>query len=212
MEGNGLKIDVETNDALVAARILAGRPDLMALDLILPGGDDLPICCQARPQSDGSILVLAARTDDTDEVLGLEMGADDYACKPVCPRVLLTHIRALLRRDEAPEAGIPVADSRRLVSGRPMIDNTIHKAWLDGITIKLISVEFDLFWPLAANTGCILSREEIFNTLYDIKCDGQDCSADIRISRIRPKINDDPMYPRLIKTIRNKGYLFVDEG
>ncbi|MCT7339774.1 winged helix-turn-helix domain-containing protein [Pseudomonas aeruginosa] len=212
LEGNGLKVDIEANGALAAARILAERPDLVVLDLMLPGEDGLSICRQVRPQFDGPILMLTARTDDMDEVLGLEMGADDYVCKPVRLRVLLARIRALLRRSEAPEAGAPAADSKRLAFGRLVIDNAMREAWLDGTTIELTSAEFDLLWLLAANAGRILSREEIFNALRGIEYDGQDRSIDVRISRIRPKIGDDPMHPRLIKTVRSKGYLFVGEG
>lgn len=181
LEGNGLKVDIEANGALAAARILAERPDLVVLDLMLPGEDGLSICRQVRPQFDGPILMLTARTDDMDEVLGLEMGA-------------------------------PAADSKRLAFGRLVIDNAMREAWLDGTTIELTSAEFDLLWLLAANAGRILSREEIFNALRGIEYDGQDRSIDVRISRIRPKIGDDPMHPRLIKTVRSKGYLFVGEG
>jgi len=194
------------------AQAALNRPDLVVLDLMLPGEDGLSICRQVRPQFDGPILMLTARTDDMDEVLGLEMGADDYVCKPVRPRVLLARIRALLRRSEAPEAGAPAADSKRLAFGRLVIDNAMREAWLDGTTIELTSAEFDLLWLLAANAGRILSREEIFNALRGIEYDGQDRSIDVRISRIRPKIGDDPMHPRLIKTVRSKGYLFVGEG
>ncbi|VFT40713.1 two-component response regulator [Pseudomonas aeruginosa] len=195
LEGNGLKVDIEANGALAAARILAERPDLVVLDLMLPGEDGLSICRQVRPQFDGPILMLTARTDDMDEVLGLEMGADDYVCKPVRPRVLLARIRALLRRSEAPEAGAPAADSKRLAFGRLVIDNAMREAWLDGTTIELTSAEFDLLWLLAANAGRILSREEIFNALRGIEYDGQDRSIDVRISRIRPEDRRRPDAP-----------------
>ncbi|MBF2978714.1 DNA-binding response regulator, partial [Pseudomonas aeruginosa] len=116
------------------------------------------------------------------------------------------------RHADGPEAGAPAADSKRLAFGRLVIDNAMREAWLDGTTIELTSAEFDLLWLLAANAGRILSREEIFNALRGIEYDGQDRSIDVRISRIRPKIGDDPMHPRLIKTVRSKGYLFVGEG
>lgn len=212
LEGNGLKVDIEANGALAAARILAERPDLVVLDLMLPGEDGLSICRQVRPQFDGPILMLTARTDDMDEVLGLEMGADDYVCKPVrplpAPRCAATGHGCA----PAAHAGAPAADSKRLAFGRLVIDNAMREAWLDGTTIELTSAEFDLLWLLAANAGRILSREEIFNALRGIEYDGQDRSIDVRISRIRPKIGDDPMHPRLIKTVRSKGYLFVGEG
>ena len=210
LEGNGLKVAIESDGGRAAARILAERPALVVLDLMLPGEDGLSICRKVRGQFAGPILMLTARTDDMDEVLGLEMGADDYVCKPVRPRVLLARIRALLRRSEGGEA--PVENQRRLEFGPLVIDSAMREAWLRGASVELTSAEFDLLWLLASNAGRILSREEIFTALRGIEYDGQDRSIDVRISRIRPKIGDDPMHPRLIKTVRSKGYLFVAEA
>ena len=210
LQSNGLQVAIESDGARAAARILKEQPDLVVLDLMLPGEDGLSICRKVRGQFAGPILMLTARTDDMDEVLGLEMGADDYVCKPVRPRVLLARIRALLRRSEGGEA--PVENQRRLEFGPLVIDSAMREAWLRGASVELTSAEFDLLWLLAANAGRILSREEIFNALRGIEYDGQDRSIDVRISRIRPKIGDDPMHPRLIKTVRSKGYLFVAEA
>ncbi|WP_454255625.1 response regulator [Pseudomonas sp. Marseille-Q8238] len=210
LESNGLKVDIESDGAKAAARILKEQPDLVVLDLMLPGEDGLSICRKVRSRYDRPILMLTARTDDMDEVLGLEMGADDYVCKPVRPRVLLARIRALLRRREGSEA--PAESQRRLEFGQLVIDSALREAWLREQSIELTSAEFDLLWLLAANAGRILSREEIFTALRGIEYDGQDRSIDVRISRIRPKIGDDPMHPRLIKTVRSKGYLFVREA
>ncbi|MFR0690143.1 MAG: response regulator [Pseudomonas sp.] len=210
LESNGLAVSIESHGGKAVERVLAERPDLVVLDLMLPGEDGLSICKRLRPDYDGPILMLTARTDDMDQVQGLEMGADDYVCKPVRPRVLLARIRALLRRSEPAEAA-PAVAGKRLTFGKLVIDNAMREAWLDEQTIELTSAEFDLLWLLAANAGRILSREEIFNSLRGIEYDGQDRSIDVRISRIRPKIGDDPMHPRLIKTVRSKGYLFVGE-
>lgn len=213
LESNGLKVAIESDGACAVARILADKPDLVVLDLMLPGEDGLSICRQLRPRYDGPILMLTARSDDMDQVLGLEMGADDYVCKPVRPRVLLARIRALLRRSESGEAEVlPVGEVRRLQFGPLLVDSARREAFLAGAAIELTSAEFDLLWLLAANAGRILSREEIFAALRGIEYDGQDRSIDVRISRIRPKIGDDPMHPRLIKTVRSKGYLFVGEA
>ena len=210
LQSNGLQVAIESDGARAAARILKEQPDLVVLDLMLPGEDGLSICRKVRGQFAGPILMLTARTDDMDEVLGLEMGADDYVCKPVRPRVLLARIRALLRRSEGGEA--PVENQRRLEFGPLVIDSAMREAWLRGASVELTSAEFDLLWLLAANAGRMLSREEIFTALRGIEYDGQDRSIDVRISRIRPKIGDDPMHPRLIKTVRSKGYLFVAEA
>ena len=210
LEGNGLRVSIESDGGQAVARILAERPDLVILDLMLPGEDGLSICRKVRGRYDGPILMLTARTDDMDQVLGLEMGADDYVCKPVRPRVLLARIRALLRRSEGVTEAVEDTP-RRLEFGSLVIDNAMREAWLSERSIELTSAEFDLLWLLAVNAGRILSREEIFNALRGIEYDGQDRSIDVRISRIRPKIGDDPMHPRLIKTVRSKGYLFVGE-
>ena len=212
LEGNGLRVAIEADGACAAARILAEQPDLVILDLMLPGEDGLSICRKVRAGYKGPILMLTARTDDMDQVLGLEMGADDYVCKPVRPRVLLARIRALLRRREGAEGERDEGQPRRLQFGPLAIDSAMREAWLGEQGIELTSAEFDLLWLLAVNAGRILSREEIFNALRGIEYDGQDRSIDVRISRIRPKIGDDPMHPRLIKTVCSKGYLFVAEA
>jgi two-component system response regulator RstA len=217
LESNGLQVAIESDGGRAAARIIAEQPALVVLDLMLPGADGLSICRTVRGAYAGPILMLTARTDDVDQVLGLEVGADDYVGKPVRPRVLLARIRALLRRHVgSPAAALPAEQQppalRRLQFGALLIDNALREAWLGEQSIELTSAEFDLLWLLAANAGRILSREEIFSALRGIEYDGQDRSIDVRISHIRPKIGDDPERPRLIKTVRSKGYLFVGEA
>lgn len=219
LESNGLIVSVEPNGARAVDRIQNEQPDLVVLDLMLPGEDGLAICRKVRPNYHGPILMLTARTDDLDQVLGLEMGADDYMGKPVRPRVLLARIRALLRRIKeqkvsTPEAVPPATPEEpiRLVFNNLVIDRSMREAWLGGESIDLTSAEFDLLWLLASSAGRVLSREEIFTALRGIEYDGQDRSIDVRVSRIRPKIGDDPIHPRRIKTVRSKGYLFVKEA
>ncbi|TFH87050.1 response regulator [Billgrantia azerbaijanica] len=209
LEANGFRVTLEADGARGVERIVTLQPDLVILDLMLPGEDGLSICRRARPDYAGPILMLTARTDDMDQVLGLEMGADDYVAKPVQPRVLLARMRALLRRAESTEAA---GDDMRLTFGNLEIDSATREAWLAGERIDLTSAEFDLLWLLASNAGRVLSREEIFSQLRGIKYDGQDRSIDVRVSRIRPKIGDDPNHPHRIKTVRSKGYLFVKDG
>jgi two-component system response regulator RstA len=182
---------------------------------MLPGEDGLSICRRVRPFYSGPIIMLTARTDDLDQVLGLEMGADDYIGKPVQPRVLLARIRAMLRRVETAPAGKPEEGGEepvRLQFNDLVVDRSMREAWLSEESIDLTSAEFDLLWLLASNAGRVLSREEIFTALRGIEYDGQDRSIDVRVSRIRPKIGDDPIHPRRIKTVRSKGYLFVKEA
>jgi two-component system response regulator RstA len=211
LEYNGLSVTIEADGGEAAARILKEQPALVVLDLMLPGEDGLSICRNVRSAGfDGPILMLTARADDMDQVLGLETGADDYVCKPVRPRLLLARIRALLRRCEP--ASEAADQPLRLQFGPLRVDHAMREAWLNGQGIDLTGAEFDLLWLLAANAGRILSREEIFTSLRGVQYDGQDRSIDVRISRIRPKIGDDAEHPRLIKTIRSKGYLFVGEA
>ncbi|GGX94521.1 DNA-binding response regulator [Litchfieldella qijiaojingensis] len=209
LEANGFRVTVEADGARGVERIVELQPDLVILDLMLPGEDGLSICRRARPDYAGPILMLTARTDDMDQVLGLEMGADDYVPKPVQPRVLLARMRALMRRSEA---GDTSSGEARLTFNNLEIDSATREAWLGGERIDLTSAEFDLLWLLASHAGRVLTREEIFSQLRGIKYDGQDRSIDVRVSRIRPKIGDDPNQPHRIKTVRSKGYLFVKDG
>ena len=213
LESNGLKVSVEGDGSRAIERIKTEQPDLVVLDLMLPGEDGLAVCRIVRPYYKGPILMLTARTEDLDQVLGLEMGADDYVAKPVRPRVLLARIRALLRRgkEEPEQEEMEAGGDNRLTFGNLVVDNAMREAWLDGQSIDLTSAEFDLLWLLSSSAGRVLTREEIFHQLRGIEYDGQDRSIDVRVSRIRPKVGDDPMNPKRIKTVRSKGYLFVKE-
>ncbi|WP_166251638.1 response regulator [Marinobacter salicampi] len=217
LESNGLTVTHEPHGGHAVERIKNEQPDLVVLDLMLPGEDGLSICRRVRPFFSGPIIMLTARTEDLDQVLGLEMGADDYVGKPVKPRVLLARIRALLRRvTENSNANEAAAQSKeepvRLQFNDLVVDRAMREAWLNDESIDLTSAEFDLLWLLASSAGRVLSREEIFTALRGIEYDGQDRSIDVRVSRIRPKIGDDPVHPRRIKTVRSKGYLFVKEA
>lgn len=207
LQSQGMRVELIEEGAGAVERILADPPALVVLDLMLPGEDGLSICRRLREGGFARpILMLTARSDDQDHIQGLEQGADDFVAKPVRPQVLLARIRVLLRRAEADAVAAPPT---RLTFGALVIDHTRREAWLNGELIDLTGAEFDLLWLLASNAGRILSREETFVALRGIEYDGQDRSIDVRISRIRPKIGDDPDMPRLIKTVRSKGYLFV---
>ena len=215
LQSNGLEVQVIGDGSVAIPAIIEQQPDIVVLDLMLPGADGLEVCRMVRDKYKNPILMLTARTDDVDQVLGLEMGADDYVAKPVKPRVLLARIRALLRRSETAGADSGGLDDQgnvsRLEFGDLVIDNSAREVWLASVPVDLTSAEYDLLWLLASNAGIILSREEIFERLRGIQYDGQDRSIDVRVSRIRPKVGDDPMNPRRIKTVRSKGYLFVKD-
>lgn len=207
LQGQGFVVELIENGAAAVDVILAHPPALVVLDVMLPGEDGLSICRRLRAGGFlRPILMLTARSEDQDQIKGLELGADDFVNKPVRPQVLLARIRALLRRIETDPVQTPAT---RLTFGGLVVDNARREAWLNGELVDLTGAEFDLLWLLASNAGRILTREETFVALRGIEYDGQDRSIDVRISRIRPKIGDDPDMPRLIKTVRSKGYLFV---
>jgi len=210
LQAQGFVVLLERDGSLAVQRILIEQPDLVVLDLMLPGLDGFSICRSVRPSYQGPILMLTARTDDADQVQGLEQGADDYVCKPVRPAVLLARIKALLRRTDSVSDKKTITDVLKF--GRLTIDHARRSAFLNDNPIELTGAEFDLLWLLAVNAGTPLSREHIFSELRGIEYDGVDRSIDVRISRIRPRIGDDGEQPKVIKTIRNKGYLFVREA
>jgi two-component system response regulator RstA len=191
-----------------------GPPDLVVLDWMLPGRDGLSICRELRTKWRGPILMLTARTDDVDQVLGLEMGADDFIAKPASPRVLLARIRARLRATPAAEA--PAAKGpegpQPYRDGGLVIEPQAREASIDGQRIELTTAEFDLLWLLASHAGEILPREKIIESLRGIEYDGLDRSIDMRISKLRQKLGDDPKSPARIKTVRGVGYLFARKG
>lgn len=207
LQVQGYLVELIEDGAAAVDHILASPPALVVLDLMLPGEDGLSICRRLREAGFlRPILMLTARSEEQDHIEGLELGADDFVTKPVRPQILLARIRALLRRAEGEVSDAP---STRLTFGGLVVDNARREAWLDDVLVDLTGAEFDLLWLLASNAGRILTREETFVALRGIEYDGQDRSIDVRISRIRPKIGDDPDMPRLIKTVRSKGYLFV---
>jgi DNA-binding response OmpR family regulator len=181
------------------------NPTLIVLDLMLPGKDGLTICQELRPHYRGPILMLTARNEDIDQVLGLEFGADDYVIMPVEPRVLLARIRALMRRYYQQET----AEQENLVFDKLSIQPTARKVQLAGEDIYLSSHEFDLLAALAKHAGQIIGREYLFNQIYNREYDGLDRTIDVRISQLRKKLQDNPDNPTRIKTIWGKGYLFV---
>lgn len=205
----GFQVQEESNGQDALRRVIAERPDVLVAAVSLPGEDGLTLCKLSRKHFDGPLILMAERADELDQVLGLDMGADDYVLNTVSPRLLTARINAVLRRlimqQEASRH-----ETERLSFGDLVIDNTMREAWLHRDAIELTSAEFDLLWLLCSHAGQILTREEIFTRLRGIEYDGQDRSVDVRVSRIRLKVGDDPDHPRRIKTVRSKGYLFVE--
>ncbi|HIO93036.1 MAG TPA: response regulator [Leucothrix mucor] len=211
LEKQGLKVEVEYRGDTAVERILSLQPDLVILDLMLPGLDGLEVCKQVRQQYDKPILMLTARDEDFDQVVGLELGADDYVIKPVQPRVLLARIRTLLRRIQHSSTST-IEQVSQLNFGALSINHSDRTVTLKQQELVLTTIEFDFLWFLASHAGEILSRDAIFTALSGIEYDGLDRSVDIRISRLRKLLEQDPSKPQGIKTVRGQGYLFVAKG
>jgi len=208
LESNGFRVAVVGRGDAVFEQVQRAAPDLIILDLGLPGQDGFSVCRQLRPSYENPILILTARDNDGDHILGLELGADDYVIKPVEPRVLMARIHALLRRGRSrarPEQNI-------LRFGRLVINVAARAVSVDGQAIALSSNEFDLLVHLATRAGEVQSREAIFQQLYRREYDGIDRMLDVRISHLRKKLGDDADRSERIKTIWGQGYLFVPDA
>jgi DNA-binding response OmpR family regulator len=178
-------------------------PDAVILDLMLPDTDGLEICRQLRARSDGPILMLTARGDPMDRVVGLEMGADDYLPKPFEPRELLARLRAILRR----RRGGAKPDVLRF--GRIEIDRGARKVRLEGMPRPLTAYQFALVLALAEHAGRVMSRDALMDLVKGEAIEAFDRSIDVHVSRIRAAIEDDPKKPRRIVTVRGAGYVFA---
>jgi two-component system phosphate regulon response regulator OmpR len=189
--------------------------DVVILDLMLPDADGLDICRQIRARSDSPILMLTARGDPMDRVVGLEMGADDYLPKPFEPRELLARLRAILRRSRAgPRSGAgsgasPAQASDVLHHGRLEIDRGAREVRLDGAPCPLTGYQFALLLALAEHAGRVMSRDALMDAVKGEQIEAFDRSIDVHVSRIRAAIEDDPKKPRRIITVRGIGYVFA---
>jgi two-component system OmpR family response regulator/two-component system response regulator RstA len=183
----------------------------VVLDIGLPGTDGISICREVRAQFDGPILMLTARGDEIDEVVALEVGADDYMAKPVRPRALLARLRVHLRRSES-QSTASGAEPTRIEVDDMTIDSSNRVVQIGGATIDLTTAEFDLLWLLARNAGNVIGRDQLYQELHGVRYDGLDRSIDLRVSRLRKKLDDDPVQPRRIKSIRGVGYLLATES
>ena len=211
LQKNDFEVAIEARGDTAETRILNDEPDLVILDIMLPGKDGFEVCRSVRDRYKGVILMLTARDEDLDQILGLELGADDYIAKPVQPRLLLARIKALLRRtpgNAMAEDFTNSGEAEELSFGNFRISQATRSAHLGNETIDLTTAEFDLLWQLARHAGNILSRDDLLQQLRGIGFDGLDRSIDARISRLRRKLGDDPDNPTRIKTVRGKGYLF----
>lgn len=207
LKPHGFDVLVESRGDSAVQRILQEDPEVVILDVNLPGKDGFAICREVRSDYGGAIIMLTARGGEVDEVLGLEFGADDYLAKPVRPLALLARLRTHLRRS-SPD---PAATGQSVVVGSLVVDTARRTVELHGIELDLTTAEFDLLKLLADHAGKPLSRNEIYQFIHGTRYDGLDRSIDLRISRLRKKLGDDPLRPQRIISVRGTGYQLSTE-
>jgi two-component system response regulator RstA len=210
---NGYQVAAVSNGDMAYEQIAQNPPQLVVLDIMLPGIDGYTLCRRIRQHYRGPVLMLTARGEEVDEITGFESGTDDYLRKPVRPAVLLARIEALLRRVEQTRSAQslpPGENPDRITCGRLEIDRKQRLAVYDCKPLRLTSGEFDLLWYLASHRGYPLSREQLFAEMRGFTYDGMDRSIDLRISKLRKKLGDVSNDPRIIKSVRSVCYLFVD--
>ncbi len=209
LERHGFEVFIEGDGLAVGERFERLKPEVVILDLMLPGKDGLAICRELRATNRTPILMLTAKGDSIDQVVGLEMGADDYVVKPVEPRVLLARVEALLRRARSAP---PEPREAKLTAGRLAIDGAKRAATIDGRAVELTTGDFDILWLLASRAGSVVTRDEILRVVRGIDYDGLDRSIDARICRLRRKLEDAGGAESMIKTVRLRGYLFAGDN
>ena len=207
---NGLEVSVEGRGDNAVARIVDERPDVVLLDVMLPGKDGFEVCRELRSAGNSvPIIILTAKEEDFDQVLGLELGADDYLAKPVQPRVLLARIKAITRRAQGHSPA--AADGEMLQFGRLKIHGVNREVILEDKRIELTPAEFDLLWLLASNAGKVMQRNDILKSLRGLHYNGADRSVDARLYRLRRRFSQDKDASWRIKTVRPHGYMFCLE-
>ncbi len=202
LEQAGFFVDREVNGLRASRRIVLEQPDAVVLDVGLPGIDGLEVCRRVRDDYAGVIMMLTARGDELDQVLGLELGADAYVTKPASPRVLAARLKALLRRARG-----EWRDPESLELGRLRLNHTARRAWLDEKEMTLSTREFDLLWLLASQSGRVLTRSALLEGL-ELDLDTSGRAIDMMMSRLRQRLGDDSARPSWIRTVRGVGYLF----
>ena len=205
----GFEVDCVDGGAAMDDYLSDRRPDLILLDLMLPGEHGLSIARRLKGERDIPIIIVSAQGEDVDRIVGLEVGADDYIAKPFNPRELLARIRAVLRRIDRPrEAG----GDKLVLFGPFELDQAAYRLTREGVPVPLTSGEFDLLCVLTAHPNKVLDRDRILDLLTGAERSPFDRSIDVRVTRLRSKIEPDPAEPSYIKTVWGKGYMFCPDG
>ena len=214
LKRQGYEVHTCGNGALALDEVRTFKPDLVLLDVMLPGMDGFEICRTLRKENNTPVLMLTARDDEIDRVVGLEVGADDYMTKPFSMRELMARVKAMLRRvrlireEIQSEAGLTAATSQTLVFGSLVLDLTRREVRLGEQTLSLKPKEFELLAFLAQHRGQVLSREFILERVWDWEYIGDSRTVDVHIRWLREKIEADPSNPIRLLTVRGAGYRF----
>jgi DNA-binding response OmpR family regulator len=197
-------VTLEAGDGLLARELIERHPPaLVVLDVMLPGMDGLELCRWIRARSEMAVILLTARGEEADRIVGLDLGADDYVSKPFSPRELAARVRTVLRR-------IPAApSSRRLEAGGLVIDAATREATRHGTPVRLTAKEFDLLWFLASHPRLVFSRQHLMDRVWGHETDFDPSTVTVHVRRLREKIEDDPSRPTHIQTVWGVGYRFV---
>jgi two-component system OmpR family response regulator len=212
LEKNGMRVSLAANGREMRAALEYGPPDLIVLDLMLPGEDGLVLCRELRAGKFRSVpvLMLTARSEETDRIVGLEMGADDYLAKPFAVRELLARIRAVLRRARMLPPGMQVTEAVQMLAfGDWRLDTTArHLLDAEGTMVALSGAEYRLLRVFLEHPQRVLTRDQLLNLTQGRQADAFDRSIDLLVSRLRQRLQDVAREPRYIKTLRNEGYVF----
>ncbi|HEX6074213.1 MAG TPA: response regulator transcription factor [Micromonosporaceae bacterium] len=198
----GFDVVTATDGESAVARAREHRPDVVVLDLMLPGIDGVEVCRRIRSFSDAYVIMLTAKSDEVDKLVGLSVGADDYLTKPFSPRELVARVRAMLRRPRAPEH--PDAEVRRF--GELEVDPAAREVRVAGRPVELTRTEFDLLDTLSAQPRVVFSRRQLLEHVWSGEWYGDDHVIDVHVGNLRRKLGDDAGHPRYIRTVRGVGY------
>lgn len=201
----GYEVFVEHSGVAAIAQARELDPDVIVLDLGLPGLDGVEVCRQLRTFSDCYVLMLTARSDEVDRLIGLSVGADDYIVKPFSNRELVARVQTVLRRPRAKNPAANVEEPPR-VYGPLRLDVLGREAWLDGEQLQLTRTEFDILAVLSAQPNVAFARRQIIDLVWDSSWFGDDHVVDVHVANLRRKLGDDPANPRFVLTVRGVGY------
>ena len=209
LTGHGYRVSAAEDATVFRRQFEADPPDLLVLDIMMPGDDGLTLCRELRGRSQVPIIFLTAMTEDTDRIVGLEMGADDYLTKPFNPRELLARIKAVMRRTRAVPASAPDTAERIEFEGKILEMARREITGGDGVAVPLSHAEFRLLCVFLDHPGAVLSRDQLLDLTSGRSSEAWDRSVDNQVSRLRRKIEENPAQPTLIRTCWGDGYQFV---